>query len=59
MEVEPLQVCYDFSGDKIIFETVIGLLVLCLLAVLGKANQGFIIDIVKRVYTTFPSTNQR
>ena len=47
---ESFQVCHDFSNDKIIFEIVIGFLGLCLLLVLGKTNQEFIISMIRRVY---------
>ena len=47
--IEPFQICYDFTIDKVIFETVIGLLVLCLLVLTGKVNQDHFIEILYRL----------
>ena len=46
---EPFQICYDFSTDKIIFETVIGFLVLCVLALTGKVNQDHLSAIIYKI----------
>ena len=47
--MEPFQICYDFSTDKIVFETVIGVLLLCLLALTGKVNQDRLSEIVYKL----------
>ena len=46
---EPFQICYDFSTDKVIFQTAIGLLVLCLLVLTGKVNQDRLSEIVYKL----------